>query len=299
MSNSILYPACPVCGSVNIYKALTAKDYTVSGEVFDIWECGDCYLRFTQNVPDAAAILPYYKSDAYVSHTNTKKGIVNRLYHLVRERTLVQKRAIIKKETNIENGRLLDVGAGTGAFVSVMQQAGWSVVGLEPDEGARNHGITDFHVDLQPVDSLFSLVAQSFDAITLWHVLEHVHRLHEYMETFYQLLKISGTLVIAVPNYTSADAVHYEEYWAAYDVPRHLYHFSPQSMDVLAQKHGFEVVHRLPMKYDSFYVSMLSESHRFRKNNLLKAFIAGWHSNREAGTKADKFSSVIYILRKK
>jgi SAM-dependent methyltransferase len=287
-----------VCNGTNIVPVLHVKDHTVSGEIFEVWHCTACTARFTQKVPAGSDIGRYYQAEAYVSHTDTKKGLVNRLYHAVRNYTLQTKRKLLEKATGLTKGALLDVGAGTGAFSAAMQQAGWAVTGLEPDETARANARTNHNIELQDPETLFTLPPNSYDAITLWHVLEHVHELHRYLDTFNKVLKPSGVLVIAVPNYTSYDASVYQEHWAAYDVPRHLYHFSPASMQVLAQKHGFAIAQYKPMWFDSFYVAMLSEQYKNGKGNLVKAVWNGLVSNLKALGDSKKCSSVIFVMRK-
>ncbi|SEA06288.1 Methyltransferase domain-containing protein [Arachidicoccus rhizosphaerae] len=293
-----MHRVCPVCGSNAVSRALEAKDHTVSKQTFEIWGCQDCSFRFTQAVPSPENIGKYYKSDTYVSHSNTKKGLVNRLYHAVRKRTLKQKLALVRQATGQMEGNLLDVGAGTGAFASVMQAAGWKVTGLEPDQDARHNALRDYQMKLEDLSHLFDLNGDTYDGITLWHVLEHVHQLHEYLDTFKRILTPDGSLIIAVPNYTSFDAQYYGRDWAAWDVPRHLWHFSPKSMEVLMKKHGLRVIQMLPMKFDSYYVSMLSEGYRHGKGNLFRAFLEGLNSNRKAAGDPKKFSSVIYIIKK-
>lgn len=297
MENTIVHRVCPVCGSNAVSRALEAKDHTVSKQIFEIWSCQDCSFRFTQGVPGPESIGTYYKSDTYVSHSNTKKGLINRLYHAVRKRTLQQKLHLVRQVSGQMEGSLLDVGAGTGAFASVMQGAGWKVTGLEPDQDARKNAARDFQVQLQDLSHLFELPAGHYDAITLWHVLEHVHQLHEYLDTFKKILTEDGTLIIAVPNFTSFDAKYYGRDWAAWDVPRHLWHFSPKSMEVLMKKHGLLVTKMLPMKFDSYYVSMLSEGYHRGKRNLLRAFWEGLSSNQKAQGDPRKYSSVIYIIK--
>jgi SAM-dependent methyltransferase len=299
MSEVITYQQCPVCKSQQIKFALAAKDHTVSKENFEVWECADCTARFTQNIPIAAEIGVYYKSDAYVSHSNTKKGLVNQLYHWVRSFTLASKKRLIRKLTTLKTGNLLDVGAGTGAFAATMKKAGWQVTGLEPDETARQNAKQNYQLELNSPEDLYNQPSDHYDAITMWHVLEHVHDLHGYLDTFKRILKPNGTLFIAVPNYTSFDADTYKAFWAAYDVPRHLYHFSPHSMDILAEQHGMQVVAHKPMWFDSFYVSMLSEQYKNGYNNIVTAFWNGWLSNWEAFSDTSKCSSVIYVIRKK
>lgn len=299
MSDIITYRQCPVCNSPAIQPRLSAKDHTVTKEPFVIWECAACTVRFTQNIPAPSLIGRYYRSQDYISHSDTRKGPVNQVYHWVRKYTLSAKRRLIKKLTTLQTGTLLDVGAGTGAFSHAMQKAGWKVTGLEPDDSAREKARSQYGLELASPGTLYQLPAEQFDAITMWHVLEHVHDLHGYMNTFQKILKPRGTLIVAVPNYTSFDADTYGEYWAAYDVPRHLYHFSPHSMDILAESHGMQVVAHKPMWFDSFYVSMLSEQYKNGYNNFLTAFWNGCLSNWEAFSDVSKCSSVIYVIRKK
>lgn len=296
MPEFITYENCPCCHSSSIFPALSAKDYTVSEKVFEIWQCDDCTARFTQKAPDAAHIGPYYQSAAYVSHSDTQKGLINRLYHTVRSFTLKSKCRLVETQTGRKGGEILDVGAGTGAFSGMMQKEGWKVTGLEPDETARANAKAINAIELEPAENLFSLTEGQYDAITLWHVLEHVHELHSYLEQFRRLLKKGGKLIIAVPNYTSRDARAYGEYWAAYDVPRHLYHFSPKSMDLLCRAKGFAPVDVKPMWFDSFYVSMLSEQYRTGTGNLVGAVWNGILSNMAALRSPRKCSSVIYIF---
>ncbi len=296
MSQLIHYTNCLVCNSAELKNVLSAKDYTVSGETFVVVECNSCSLRFTQDVPDVASISPYYKSENYISHTNTSKGLINRLYQSVRKRTLKQKRKLIEKATGITKGNLLDVGSGTGAFANEMKMAGWQVTGLEPDNDARTVGKQLYNIELADINQFYKLPVSSYDAITMWHVLEHVHDLQGYIAQLKSLLKENGKLFIAVPNYTSKDAAVYNEHWAAYDVPRHLYHFSPRSMKVLVEKHGLKIVQYNPMWYDSFYVSMLSSKYRNGKTNLFAAFFNGLGSNIKAMGDVKRCSSVIYIV---
>lgn len=288
------HECCPVCESNKISKVLSAKDYTVSNENFKIWECADCTLRFTQNIPSKEEIGKYYQSENYISHSDTAKGLINNIYHKVRSRTLVNKLNLVKKFTGKAQGNILDIGSGTGAFLSTMKNAGWNVTGLEPDEIARHNSEKLHGILPKESEDLFTLNT-GFDAITLWHVLEHVHALHEYMEQFKRLLNPGGKLFIAVPNYTSYDAGYYKEYWAAYDVPRHLYHFSPIAMKNLFHLHQMKVTHLKPMWYDSVYVSMLSEQYKTGHSNPFKGTFIGGISNIKAAFDKERCSSVIYI----
>ena len=294
----IHYTNCPVCASATIHSRLTVKDFTVSHQEFSIWHCDNCSLRFTQDPPDAKEIGAYYQSEDYISHTDTRKGTINRLYHLVRKRTLLSKRRLINSYLKIKKGRLLDIGCGTGAFLNIMQEGGWTVTGLEPDINARIKAQELYNI--QPLDpgKLFELEPASFDAITMWHVLEHVHDLQAYIKQLETLLAPGGKLFIAVPNYSSHDAAVYSKNWAAWDVPRHLYHFSPHSMECLFSNHSFKILSYKPMWFDSFYVSMLSEKYKNGKGNLIRACWNGFVSNLMAIRDPRKCSSVIYVGEK-
>ena len=299
MTSVIQYATCPACGSSDIHHVLDAKDHTVSQKTFAIWECSRCTLRFTQDVPDEQSIGAYYQSENYISHSNTKKGIVNQLYHRVRERSLNNKRRLIKFHHHAPGKpRLLDIGCGIGAFMHHMQKHGWEVEGTEPSADARAQATASFNLPIHPPEHLFFPGLGQFDVITMWHVLEHVHTLNEYMARMRELMRPDATLFIAVPNYTSYDARTYGEYWAAWDVPRHLYHFSPASMRQFVKKHGFTLKAIEPMWYDSFYVSMLSEKYKSGGNGLLKGGLTGLLSNIKASSHKEHCSSLIYVIKK-
>ncbi|MFT3980932.1 MAG: class I SAM-dependent methyltransferase [Ferruginibacter sp.] len=294
----IHYEQCPVCESKNLQLFLHAKDYTVSQESFSLIQCNNCGFVFTQDIAPQEEIGRYYQSQDYISHSDTKQGMINKLYHRVRKITLAGKRKLVSVETGLTKGSLLDVGCGTGAFLHEMKQAGWSITGLEPDDTAREKALELYNIQAKPSHELFNLEPAGFDAITMWHVLEHVHQLNEYVAQLDKLLKPGGRLFIAVPNYTSGDAAHYKESWAAYDVPRHLYHFSPKSMQVLMQRHGLQVKKVKPMWFDSFYVSMLSEQYKNGKGNMIGAVWNGFISNAKALFNKERCSSLIYIVSK-
>lgn len=290
---------CPCCGSTFIGKKLTCKDYTVSKEVFDIWECDDCTIRFTQGIPDQYSIGRFYKSDSYISHTDSEKGLVNKCYKIARNYTLSWKMNIVKGSVGkgLQSGALLDIGAGTGAFLHKAFKSGWSVTGLEPDEGARKICKDKYDLETDAPEKLFELPSQKFDAVTMWHVLEHVHQLHEYMEEIKRVLKPDGLALIALPNFTSEDAKHYQQYWAAYDVPRHLYHFTPTAISKLVEQHGMKLGSIKPMWLDAFYIALLSEGYKNGKTNLGAAVLNGLKSNIHALNNKQACSSLVYIVK--
>ena len=294
----IHYEECPVCKSSKLQSQLTAIDYTVSGKNFEIWECLSCNLRFTQNIPVEEEIGAFYESEEYISHSNTSQGIINRLYQWVRNYTLKLKRKQVQKISGLQTGTLLDLGCGTGEFLATMKNAGWQTLGLEPDPGARKMAAERWQLTVDDSPKLYDLPESTYDVITMWHVLEHVHRLHDYLDTLNRILKDTGTLMVAVPNYQSRDAGHYGEYWAAYDVPRHLYHFAPTTMAMLMEAHGFQVVEKKAMPFDAFYVSLLSEKYKHGKMRLFSGFWQGFRSWLNAGGKVDASSSILYVIKK-
>ena len=291
---------CPVCNHSNPQIAIESQDFSLTQQSFSILHCSKCAVRYTSPLPSQEEIGQYYKFIEYISHTDVKEGWMNRLYHLIRTKTLAQKTHWIQSLFTGHKGHLLDIGAGTGAFVNAMQQKAWKVTGLEPDATTRDKAYENYKLQLRSTDTIFDLPNNEYEVITMWHVLEHVHALKPYLHQCFKSLKQNGRLIIAVPNYTSYDAKYYKKYWAAYDLPRHLYHFSPKSMTTLLNEIGFELVSLKPMWYDSFYVSLLSEKYKQSgKIGMIRAGFVGLISNLFALRDASKGSSIIYEFRKK
>lgn len=288
---------CLVCGSDSFEPFLVCKDYTVSQENFNIVSCKSCGFKFTNPRPENSVIGDYYKAEEYVSHSNTTKGVVNKLYHSVRNYTLKQKLKLIS--SYVSRGTMLDYGSGTGMFLNVCKNDGWETYGMEPDDNARKMSIEKGLDVFSDKDKVSDRIAdKKFNAITLWHVLEHVTDMEATLSFFKSKLNNDGVLIIAVPNHVSYDAQYYKEFWAAYDVPRHLHHFDINSMTSLVEKAGFKFQESKPMKFDSFYVSMLSEKYKTGSVNLVKAFLVGLTSNFKAKD-THSYSSTIYIFKHK
>ena len=290
---------CPICKSTKLNDYSSTIDYSVSKEKFTLSQCDNCSLIFTNPLPDENEIGKYYQSENYISHTDTRKGLINTLYHAVRNYTLNKKVALIKKQNNNKKGKLLDIGCGTGYFLETAHRNNWEISGFEPDNTARE--IANTKLNYKIVGKLEEVIDKEFDVISLWHVLEHIHQLDFTINKLKTLLKHNGTIIIAVPNIESWDSQYYKEKWAALDVPRHLYHFSKKSMMALAKQHQLNVIETKPMIFDSFYVSMISE--KYKNNNklgvtqILKSFIIGLISNIK-GITTNNQSSTIYILKK-
>jgi SAM-dependent methyltransferase len=289
---------CPLCNGKKFELFLKCKDYTVSNDIFEIKSCLSCGFKFTSPRPDMDSIGKYYESQDYISHSNTKVGFINKLYHIIRSRSINKKTRFIEN-FKLTKKNILDIGCGTGSFLGAMKAKGWNVLGVEPNSKARKSAIDDFGIKVVEKLEQNTMLSHSFSVITMWHVLEHVHSLKDKLREIQTLLEENGIVVIAVPNYTSWDAKHYNEKWAAYDVPRHLYHFSPISIKSFFSEYGLQHIQSIPMKYDSYYVSLLSEKYKNSGAFIpLKAFIYGFISNSKAGTNAEKYSSVIYIFKK-
>lgn len=288
---------CLVCNSSTFNPYLTCKDFTVSQNLFSIVKCADCGFVFTNPRPGMNEIGVYYKSDAYISHTNSSKGLLNKAYQFARKSAIKNKLKIVdQNQSKLKS--ILDYGCGTGEFLSAAKDAGWIAAGLELDEDARNLARNNHQLNVSDSSELNKFSNGQFGAITLWHVLEHVHLLNETMANFQRCLASDGVLIIAVPNCESFDANYYQEHWAAYDVPRHLYHFTPATIQKLAAKSGFQLKETIPLFFDPFYISLLSEKYKNGWPNPLKAFWIGLRTTLEGRKNISSNSSLIYVFKK-
>ncbi len=288
---------CPVCGNKSVNKFLELEDYFLSKESFEISLCAECGFKFTNPVPRETDLPKYYESDEYISHSNTTKGFVNKIYQLVRNHSIKRKAGIATHK--IYNGEALDIGCGTGDFLNELSRRGWKVKGIEPNKTARNNAINNFGLDVSDEQQLFKFGANGFDVITMWHVLEHVYNLDKHLSQIKKILRKDGRLIIALPNADSMDANIYKNYWAAYDVPRHLHHFNQASFKKLMERYEFEIIKIKPMIFDSFYISMLSEKYKSGKINYLNAFFNGLKTDVYGLLNKKYYSSLIYVLKLK
>lgn len=273
---------------------LTVKDHSVSKETFDLYHDQTMDMLVTYPQPSLENLGKYYESVDYISHTDSKRSLFEKAYHFVKSIALKNKLNLINS-LQPSKGRILDIGAGTGDFLSVAKQNGWQTIGVEPSEKAKAIAVKK---EVSFVEDTVELESHSFDVITMWHVLEHVPNLDNQIKELKRLLKPNGSLIVAVPNFKSFDAKHYGAFWAAYDVPIHFWHFSKKAIESLFEKEGMELQKVLPMKFDSFYVSLLSEKYKFGKMNFVKAFFVGLQSNWKAKGNFE-YSSHIYVLKNK
>ena len=295
----ISHDKCPLCKSRALKRRFTCIDKFATGESFDVYECCNCGLSFTQGVPDEKEIDRYYESQAYISHSNTNKGIVNRVYHLVRKIMLRNKARMVERLTLLKNGRLLDYGAGTGHFARVMASKGWNVTAIEKNDNARRFAYEEFGFEMLPTEALTTINNKELDVVTMWHVMEHIQDPDRMWSELYRTLDDTGIAVIAVPNSDSYDSRIYKEYWAAYDVPRHLWHFTPSTIMRWGEKHGFVLERQYTMPFDGFYISMLSEQYKGSHLHTIKGFWNGFKGWIAQSKKRSASSSIIYVFRKK
>jgi 2-polyprenyl-3-methyl-5-hydroxy-6-metoxy-1,4-benzoquinol methylase/predicted RNA-binding Zn-ribbon protein involved in translation (DUF1610 family) len=296
--NKLEHISCPSCHGAHIHSIRHCIDYYATKETFEVYRCEDCGFTFTQGAPVEAEIGKYYASPDYISHSDTDKGLMNRLYHKVRERMLQKKALLVEKESGKRRGLLLDIGTGTGYFPHKMEEREWDVEAIETNEQARKFAKEHFNIDVMPPKTLYELPDHAYDAITLWHVLEHLEHLDETWQRLSDLLKDKGALIIAVPNCSSYDAKIYKDKWAAYDVPRHLWHFTPKTIQQYAERYGFHLDKIYPMPYDAYYVSMLSEKGMKHYCAFLRGLINGFRSQIHSLFNKKLSSSIIYIFRK-
>jgi 2-polyprenyl-3-methyl-5-hydroxy-6-metoxy-1,4-benzoquinol methylase len=276
----------------NLIHFLTVKDHSVSGENFELYRDQDLDMLVTFPKPEGADLARYYESEDYISHTDAKRSVFEKAYHIVKSIALKNKVSLINSFGK-SKGKLLDIGAGTGDFLLKAKNDGWEVIGIEPNSKAKE---TAIQKGVGFVENEQALENNTFDVITMWHVLEHVPDVKKQVSELSRLISPSGTVVIAVPNFNSYDAEYYGSFWAAYDVPRHLTHFSKTAIKVLFEEQEFKLEKILPMKYDAFYVSLLSEKYKNGKMNFFKAFLTGIRSNIKA-KQNNEYSSHIYVLK--
>ena len=271
---------------------IKVKDNSVSQENFELLIDEELQLLKTDPQPSLDILPKYYESEDYISHTDGKRSLFEKAYQIIKSYSLNKKVSLINS-LHSEKGSLLDIGAGTGDFLATAKNAGWNITGIEPSEKAKTISISK---GVSFVENLEGIESHSFDVITMWHVLEHVPNLENQIRELKRLVKPNGTIIIAVPNYKSFDAIYYGEFWAAYDVPRHLWHFSKIAIEKLFAKENMKLIKILPMIFDSFYVSLLSEKYKNGKMNFIKAFYIGLKSNHKAKQNLE-YSSHIYIIK--
>jgi SAM-dependent methyltransferase len=287
---------CPVCGSSDTALKFTCSDYLTGSGSFEIHVCRKCGFKFTFNPPPENEAGKYYDDSEYISHSDTRKGVINALYHFTRSLMVRRKRNMIRRITGLNTGSLLDIGCGTGYFAGFMKESGWKVAGLEINERAGNRARDKFGLEVIDYPQLSALEGGSIDCITLWHVFEHFYDPAGYFATIRRLIKPGGKCIIAMPNSSSFDARHYGRHWAAWDTPRHLWHFNPDNFSLFSENNGFKVTEISSLPADVFYISILSERYRGTNMPFMTGMIKGvWFAMLTIFNRK-KSSSVVYNL---
>jgi 2-polyprenyl-3-methyl-5-hydroxy-6-metoxy-1,4-benzoquinol methylase len=287
---------CPWCGSEKAQISLWLRDEFLTKEDFHICECLNCGLLYTMPRPDKDNIGDYYKSEEYYSHQENKKGFIPKVYERVKKTNLKHKYQLASKGINV--GTLLDIGCGVGDFLHTAETHGWDCLGVEPSEDAKAIAQKRMKGKIISSEELETLSDGSFDLITMWHVLEHVDDLKWQIAQLQRLVKSSGRVVIALPNYKSYDGQYYKELWAAYDVPRHLNHFNRNTLTKMFKTSGLELIKMDKLKWDAYYISYLSEQYKHHSLPLVRGVFRGWISNSKA-RRSGEWSSLVYVFEKK
>jgi len=293
----ILLDSCPICLSSDLQKKFNCTDHSTSKEKFTIVSCETCDFKFTNPRPKDKSLGSYYKSDKYISHTNNKKGLFNWMYHTVRKYSITTKLNLLKKISKNKNH--LDIGCGTGEFLNACKNSGFKTEGIEPSKLAREQAIKNYNLSVTHNTELDQFKSSQFDTISMWHVLEHIPELNKTIREFNRILNKNGKVIIAVPNHNSWDAKYYKEYWAGWDTPIHLWHFSKLSIEKIFKIHDFKLIEKKPMLFDSYYVSLLSEEFKTGKKKYVKGFTIGLLSNIIGIFSKRGCSSIIYVFEKK
>lgn len=286
---------CSICEKSDFKNHLESKDFSVTGEDFNIQECIHCGFIFTNPRPDDKDLEKYYISDNYISHTDKNKSLFEKTYQIIKKISINQKFRLIT--SYIKNGSILDIGCGTGAFLYKFKKNNWKTKGVEPSEIARKKGVLKYDLDITSSVDL-KKISGKYDVITMWHVLEHMPDLNSSINDLCKLLSQKGKIVLAVPNIESYDCQYYKKYWAAYDLPIHLSHFSKKSISNLFENYNFKLSYHKGMIFDSFYVSLLSENYKHGKKNLIRSFFVGVISNLYGIFTKRGFSSTLFIFEK-
>jgi SAM-dependent methyltransferase len=296
--NPVHYDKCPLCLSEKIDSYLRVTDHFLSKEIFTLFRCDNCGFIFTQDHPDENSIPGYYKSENYLSHNDKIKSLSALLYRIVRSIMLKRKLRIVKIYSGLSQGTLLDIGSGSGHFASFMKSKGWVVSGIEIDKHVRERSSIIYGLQIVDPDQISTFKSGSFDCITLWHSLEHFQDPYKYAGELKRLLKPDGICIIALPNSASCDAHHYMEYWGAWDVPRHLWHFTPETFRLFSEKSGLVLKDTLDLPFDVYYISTMSEKYRSSPLYFISGIIKGMWFCLLSSVKKERSSSMVYILNK-
>ena len=263
-------------------------DHFLTKETFTIKKTLIKGLLKTHPAPSKNKIQLYYRSDKYISHNSTTPGVFFFIYRVIRSFNFWFKYKFVGKKELFS--KTLDFGSGDQYFMEQLQRRNHNVFGIDPLKS---------NISKQVYGSVFdeSLDSKNFSCITAWHSLEHVHDLENTITRFHKILDDNGTVIVAVPNYRSFDARLYKSFWAAYDVPRHLWHFDKKSIKKVFSNNGFSFIKSAPLLFDSYYVSLLSERYKKSIFRVFNSIVVGTVSN-IIGFFTKEYSSNIFVFKK-
>ena len=272
-------------------RVCTTKDYLGSNEKFEIVWSKYKGIAKTYPKPLKNNLKEYYNSENYISHNPKAIGLISLIYLAIRSLMNRNKLKMIKPFLS-KNDKVLDFGSGSGSFLYKLNFK-YESFGVEPNDFARS---TSLAKGLRVVSAMKEYKVK-FNMIFLWHSLEHVYDINKTINEFSQKINSKGILVIALPNIRSFDAKKYKSFWAGYDVPRHLWHFTEEGIIDFLERKKFKFIKKRPLFWDAIYISYLSEKYRKSKFSLIKGVFWGIISNLTA-IKTGEFSSKVYFFRK-
>lgn len=284
---------CPSCKSNQFSEYMETKDYFFTQEKFSLSKCSQCNLVFTNPIPED--IEKYYETEDYLSHNTSSNNLISKIYSSVRSINLMNKYKTVSKFK--KQGSILDIGCGTGELLSHFKKKNWEVFGIEPNKSAAQFAALNYNINVNNEEHINNIAENSFDVVSMWHVLEHVANLNERIQQVKKITKDDGIMVFAIPMLDSPDSKKYGKYWSALDVPRHLYHFTKESFSKLISQHDLKIIDSRPMRFDAYYISLLSEKYLNSRAQILKAIFNGLLSNFKAN-KTSNYSSMIFVVTK-
>ena len=263
------------------------KDYLVTGESFKVYLDQNNIIGKTHPIPQKEEMDKYYESEEYYPHSLNKKSLLAFLYTITRKHMHLKRltwiRGYIKKNTSI-----LDYGCGSGDFVKYLRSKSIDAYGYEPNYNFCEH---DFLTNQEGWKN------KKYEVIVLWHVLEHIHNPFDLIQSLKKRLNKKGKILIAIPNFKSFDSKYYGKYWAGYDTPRHLWHFSRKGLGLMAKENNFKVLKVKSLHLDSIYVSCLSEKYKRSPFPLLIGIVIGCISILKSFFTKES-SSFLFVLKK-
>ncbi len=247
-----------------------SKDYLVTGESFKVYLDENKIIGKTFPAPKKSEMFKYYDSNQYLPHSYNNKNLITILYSVVKRQMHRKKLEWMSRQLN-HNSSVLDYGCGTGDFVNYLRSKSVMAYGYDPN--------IKFNLDSPDyLTNNFDWGVNKYDIIFLWHVLEHTHDPFVLLQSLKKLLKKNGKIFIAIPNFKSFDSTYYRKYWAGYDLPRHLWHFSRKSIYQIAEQNNFKIHTEKRLYLDAIYVSFLSEKYKSSRFPYLQGLIIGFIS---------------------